>query len=242
MKTTVLITIILFCLQNSAIAQTDSLFVNGEIGVRGKWQTGNFAQFVINPNGKITIKKKKNRMEIRANYEFLKVNSGSLINDFWSYAIYQYDSNKTIYPIAMTHYGFAESYAIDQSLIGGLGLGGNVIKKRKHSFLQANIFTGYLNLKYKNTPIHSATILGSYVQLKFPIKKNSIYCMVDSHSYISLKNSNYHSFNSRALLLFKVIKNFGVTMTYSLVYNNNNPSVISKTNGKLVFGLNYAFN
>jgi len=225
-----------------AIAQVDSLVVNGEIGVRGKWQTGNFAQFVINPNGKLIVDKKRTRIEVQANYEFLKVNKGSLINDFWTYGMYQYNSKKTIFPMAMTHYGFAQAYAIDHSLIGGFGVGINAIKKNEHSFLQANIYTGYLNLKYENAPIHKAESMASYIKFKFPLKKDLIYAMLDSHAYASLKNSDFHSFNSRVILLFQIVKNFGVNMTYSLVYNNNNPSVISKTNGKLVFGLNYAFN
>ncbi len=222
-------------------AQSDSLRINGNLGVRGKWQTGNFAQLVINPNGGVIFEKKQTHIELQANYEFLKVNNGSLINDFWSFGIYQYSSNKTFFPIAMTHYGFAQAYAIDHSLIGGLGIGINVIKKRKHRFLQANIFSGYLNLKYENTPVHKAASIGSYLKLKFPLKKDLIYAMFDSHGYLSLKNGNYHSFNSRMVLMFQIVKNIGVNMTYNLVYNNNNPSVISKTNGKLVFGFNYAF-
>lgn len=237
-----MILILLVCLPTFLIGQTEKLKVQGNIGIRGKWQTGNFAQFVINPSGKIIVEKKRTRIEVQANYEFLKVNKGSLINDFWTYGMYQYNSEKTIFPMAMTHYGFAQAYAIDHSLIGGLGIGINAIKKNKHSFLQANIYMGYLNLKYENAPIHKAASMGSYVRLKFPLKKDVIYAMLDSHAYISLKNSDYHSFNSRMILLFQIVKNFGVNMTYSLVYNNNNPSVISKTNGKLVFGLNYAFN
>lgn len=242
MRTLISVLIIAICFQNNTIAQTDSLQVYGEIGIRGKWQTGNFAQFVINPNGNITIEKNRTRIEVRANYEFLKVNNGSLINDLWSYGIYQYNSDKTLFPMAMTHYGFAQAYAIDHSLIGGLGIGLNAIKKNRHQFLQANIFTGYLNLKYESAPIHTAVSMGSYVRLKFPLKKDLIYGMLDSHAYVSLKNSDYHSFNSRLMLLFQLLKHFGTNITYSLVYNNNNPSVISKTNGKLVFGLNYSFN
>ena len=223
-------------------AQTDSLRINGEIGLRGKWQTGNFAQFVINPNGRIIIEKKRTRIEVQANYEFLKVNQGSLINDFWSYGMYQYHSEKTLSPMAITHYGFAQAYAIDHSLLGGIGIGINVIKKSKSRFLQANIFTGYLNLKYENTPIHSSGSMGSYLRLKFPLKKDLIYATADSHAYVSLKNSDFHSFNSTMILLFQITKDFGINMTYGLVYNNNNPSVISKTNGKLVFGLTYSFN
>ena len=242
MKNILISIVIAMCFQNTIIAQTDSLQIYGQVGLRGKWQTGNFAQFVINPNGKLVVQKKKTRIAMQANYEFLKVNQGSLINDFWSYAMYQYNSEKRFFPMAMTHYGFAQAYAIDYSLIGGLGIGINAIKKSEDSFLQANIFMGYLNLKYENVPTHQATSMGSYVRLKFPLKKEAIYAMLDSHAYISLKNSEYHSFNSRMALLFQVVKNFGLNITYSLLYTNNNPSVIEKTNGNLVFGLNYGFN
>jgi len=242
MRTIISVVIIVFCIQNNAITQTDSLRINGEIGVRGKWQTGNFAQFVINPSGKIILEKKRNRIEIQANYEFLKVNQGSLINDFWTYGMYQYNSDKTIFPMAMSHYGFAQAYAIDHSLIGGVGIGLNAIKKSTHRLLQANIFIGYLNLKYENAPIHKAASMGSYVRFKFPIKKELVHAILDSHAYVSLNDSDYRSFNSRVALLFQIVKDFGVNITYSMVYNNNNPSVISKTNGKLVFGLSYIFN
>lgn len=234
---------VLFLLLQSVInAQTNGLQLKGELGVRGKWQTGNFAQFVINPNGQLIIEQKRTRFEVQANYEFLKVNQGSLINDFWSYGLYQYNFGKTFFPMAITHYGFAQAYAIDRSLIGGGGVGINIINKNEFNYLQANLFAGYLNLKYENTAVHEATGLGSYVKVKFPLKNDLLYCILDSHAYMSLRNSDYHSFNSRIILVFQVVKRFGVNMTYRLVYNNNNPSVIEKTNGKLVFGLNYTFN
>ncbi|MBL4650272.1 MAG: DUF481 domain-containing protein [Aureispira sp.] len=242
MKTIISVLITLFCFQSKTVAQTDSLSIKGEIGIRGKWQTGNFAQFVINPNGKVTLELKRTRIEIQANYEFLKVNQGSLINDFWTYGLYQYHSAKTIFPIAMVHYGFAQSYAIDRSLIAGLGAGINLVKKKKHSFFQINIFSGYLNLKYKNAFAHQAVAAGSYLRLKFPLKKDLIYVILESHAYLSLQNIDYHSFNSRVVLLLKIVESFGVNVTYSLIYNNNNPSATNEINGSLVFGLNYRFN
>lgn len=240
-KRNIIVLAIVVLAQTSVMAQTDSLRVDAEIGVRGKWQTGNFAQFVINPNARMTIEEKRTLIELQANYEFLKVNQGSLINDFWTYGMYQYNSKKTVFPMAIIHYGFAQAYAIDVSLIGGAGGGVNLIKNDEQRYLQANVFTGYLNLKYENSTIHRAASVGSYVKLKFPIKKGLVYCIIDSHSYISLKNSDYRSFNGRMILVFQVAKSIGVNMTYRLVYNHNNPSVIENTNGKLVFGLSYAF-
>ena len=168
------IIIILLLLQSTINAQIDSLRIQGEIGVRGIWQTGNFAQFVINPNGRITFEKKRTHIEIQANYEFLKVNKESLINDFWSFGLYQYNSGKTIFPIAMVHYGFAQAYAIDRSLIGGSGAGINLIQKNEHSCLQANIFAGYLNLKYENAAIHKATSIGFLFEIKISDKERFI--------------------------------------------------------------------
>jgi hypothetical protein len=235
--------IALFGLPLLTNAQKDSLCLKAEIGIRGKWQTGNFAQFVINPNGKLFLAKKRSRFEVHANYEYLRVNKeSSLINDFWSFGLYQYNSDKAIFPIVMTHYGFAQAYSIDHSLIGGLGIGVNLLSKENQSFFQLNIFSGYLNLKYKNALAHKSASMGSYIRLKFPLKEDLISVMLDSHAYVSIKESDYYSFNSRMILLFQIVKNLGINMTYSLVYNNNNPSVATKINGNLVFGLNYSFN
>lgn len=236
--------IALMGLLNSTNAQinNDSLHINGEIGIRGKWQTGNFAQFVINPNAKITLEKKKTILDVRINYEFLKVNQGSLINDFWSFGMYQYSSNKTIFPIAIAHYGFAKSYAIDQSLIGGIGAGINIIKNDKHNYFQANIFAGYMNLKYENTVAHNTTNAGTYIKLKFPLKEDLVYFVLNINGYISLDDTRFRGFNNRMIVNFQVFKSLGINISYRLVYNNYTPAIINETNGKLVFGINYEFN
>ncbi len=75
----IIMIIVLIIFQSNIYAQKDSLHINGEIGVRGKWQTGNFAQFVINPNGKITLEKKRTQVEVQANYELLRVNNEKAI-------------------------------------------------------------------------------------------------------------------------------------------------------------------
>ncbi|WP_299551628.1 DUF481 domain-containing protein [Seonamhaeicola sp.] len=226
-----------FCL----LGQTDSLKVEARVGVRGKWQTGNLAQFVINPNAGLTFKKNNNQLEFQGNYEFLKVNQGSLINDFWTYGIYQYQVHNTLFPIVMIHYGYSQAYAIDNSLIGGLGFGVNLMPKNHRSYIQTNLFIGHLNIKYQDVSKHKGTSLGSYVKLKFPIVKESLEILLDAQAYLSLKDTAYSSFNSRIIFLFKLINNFGFDLTYNLVYTNNNPSVTSKANGKLIFGLNYSF-
>lgn len=241
MKRIVVIIIVVLSFQNSVVAQTDSLQINGEIGIRGKWQTGNFAQFVINPTARIIIEKKKTRIEVRGNYEFLKIAQGSLINDFWSFGMYQYNSSKTIFPMAITHYGFAQSYAIDKSLIGGVCAGINIIKKNKHQYFQANIFTGYMNLKYENTEAHSAANAGTYIKLMFPLKENVVYFIVDFNGYISLNNTQFRGFNNRMMINFQILENLEINISHRLVHNKNTPIAISETNGKLVFGLNYVF-
>ena len=187
------------------------------------------------------LQKNNDQLEFDGNYEFLKVNQGSLINDFWSFAVYQYQAHKTIFPIVMFHYGYSQAYAIDNSLIGGLGLGLNSIPKNGGNYLQINFFIGRLNIKYKGVSEHKGASLGSYVKLKFPIVKEVLQILMDSHAYLSLKDTEYSSLNSRVIFLFKLINNLGFDLTYNLVYNSNNPSVTSKTNGKLIFGLNYSF-
>ncbi len=239
MNKIVLVILILF--QSVINAQKDSIKVIGELGIRGKWQTGNFAQFVINPNAKIVVSKKRTRIEARANYEFLKVNKGSLINDFWSFGMYQYNSNKNVFPMAMVHYGFAQSYAIDHSFVGGVGAGTNIVKKEEHKYFQANVFAGYMNLKYEGSEVHGAPNAGTYIKLKFPLKKNFVHFIVDINGYISLDDMQYRGFNNRVIVNFQVLKNLGINTSHRLVYNHNTISGINETNGNLVFGLNYIF-
>ena len=131
---------------------------------------------------------------------------------------------------------------IDQSLIGGIGAGINIIKKDKHSYFQANVFAGYMNLKYENSKAHNAPNAGTYIKLKFPLKEDLVYFILDINGYISLDDTQFRGFNNRMMVNFQVLKNLGVNLSYRLVHNNNTPTIINKTNGKLVFGLNYAFN
>ena len=237
-----LVILMLFAL-SSGLAQdkADSLRIEGELGIRGKWQTGNFAQFVVNPNARLNLETKKAFIELRSNYELLKVNGGSLINDLWSYGLVQYQQEQTLFPMAIIHYGFSQAYAIDRSWVGGVGVGINLLPTSQSASLQSNFFLGGMDLKYEGARAHTAFSVGSYLKLEIPLKNEAVRCFIDSHTYLSLQNTSYHSLNARAILSFRLLQHLYANVTYRLVYNNNNPSVSTNTNGKLIFGFNYTF-
>ena len=47
-----------------ASGQTDSLRSEVRVGIRGKWQTGNFAQFVVNPNIRLFSSKEQRSIRV----------------------------------------------------------------------------------------------------------------------------------------------------------------------------------
>ena len=97
-------------------AQNDSLTTQVELGLRGRWQTGNLNQFVINPEARISLSKNSFSTTLNATYQYLSVEEFTAINDLWIYSEFNWQSHKKVFPLIASYYGFAASYKIDQSL------------------------------------------------------------------------------------------------------------------------------
>lgn len=241
MKKTILSILLIFGLHNQIFSQDEQKAFSGQIGLRGMWQTGNLAQLFINPNAKFFIEKNGWFVELSSNYERLSVEGGTvLVNDFWSFAMVQYNKkNKKVFPMAIAHSGFAVSYAVENSTLGGIGAGAHLIEKDAHRYFQINTFVGMMHLKYDFAEAHQAPTAGTYIKFKFPIQKEQLYLAVDLHTYLSMETPKYRGFNSSTNLTYILNKDFSLELNYRTVYNRDTPDWIHKYNGKLNFGLRY---
>lgn len=239
-KNSIVLLILLHC-GFSLWGQKDTTWVEGRIGLRGQWQTGLLNQFVINPNLQFNLNNKIIALETVANYEFLQVDAFNAINDFWSYVSLQYKPNKLIYPMVMGHFGFAKSYRLDHSLLGGVGAGVNLIKRKRYQYLQANLFVGYINFKFTNITAYQAPNAGAFLKMSLPLLKGVLRISWELHAYLSMLNAAYWGLDNRIGLAVQITKKFALHLSHNTIHNNITAPNISQTNTKLLFGLSYSF-
>ena len=141
------ILILLLC-SFTAFGKSDSLkfhsFFDGQVMI----QTGNLKQFSTNLILNTKLSNSNFESNINASFQYVKVNDFNVINDFWSYGYFKYHQTKRLYPIGMVYGGFAKSFGINSSFLGGAGLGLNIIQKSPQKFLHLNVIAGYMNFDY----------------------------------------------------------------------------------------------
>ncbi len=225
---------------NIAQAQ-DSLSVHTEIAMRGRRQTGNLDQFGINPSVKTALGSRAFNTELTGNYQFLKVNDFTSINDLWVNGIFRLIPDKRIYPFAITYYGFADSYKIDQSLIGGAGAGINLLSDSPHKTLQVHLFGGYADVDFAPTSsviaTHSSAAIGSFVRGDFSIARSRFDIHWEFHSYHSVSNSDFYGASNLIDVRYALIKGLHLSASHSTIFNNTSNEGIARTNTLLMFGL-----
>ena len=241
MKNLLLLISLLIALHTKLLAQTDSLKVSTEIGIKGRRQTGNLNQLALNPTLKVVLYKKRFYTELQGNYQYLNVNNYKVNSDFWSSALYQYKDYKTLYPALITRYGFSKSYRINHSLFSGIGLGWNLRNKSMYDKIQLNAFTGYMNFEYETTDSHSSLASGFLFKLTHPISK-SLNIIMEMQSYHSATTSTIWGVGNKISIQYKLPKNLFLNVTHNIIYNNKTVADIKKGNTILLFGIPYQYN
>ena len=236
-----LITLLQAILLSSAFSQTDTLTISSEIGLRGRWQTGNLNQLALNPTAHLLFSKKAFQAEVKGIYQFLRVEGFTIISDFWINGMVQLVPHKRIYPLITTNYGFAKSYKIGHSLLVGGGLGINLYQKSPRSFLQVNAFAGYMDLQFENEPRLSAPSLGTLLKAAVPIA-DRIHLSWELQTYHPDFNREYWGANNIVRLHFQVVKNLSLTASHHTIFNNKAITGIQKTNTLMLFGLQFQHN
>ena len=236
------IIICLLCLiAGFAFGQTDSIQVNGFIGLRGMWQTGNLNQFNLMPNGKVWLNHPKHYAEIIGNYHFIKVDDFEAKNDLWFYGLYQYNHNKRFFPSAHAIGGYAISYRIDHSIVTGLGGGMNVISNSPNRYFQIHIYGSYLDFKFEEKEVIQSLALGSHLRVNIPFNKWMVFNW-ELGSYHTFKELDFWGGSNLIQLLFQLGEKCALNISHQTYYNHQTADNIENTNMQTLFGFQYSFN
>lgn len=235
-----LITSILLLLRMAGMGQTDTINVNGFIGLRGMWQTGNLNQINLMPNGKMWLSHPNHYMEISGNYHFIKVDGFEAKNDLWFYGLYQRRPQKRFFPSFHTIAGFAVSFKIDRSVVTGVGGGMNIIRRGPQKYFQFHLHGSYLNFQFKAKPALRSFALGSLFRANIPVNKWLLLGW-ELASYHSMETTAFWGGGNLFQLIFHLAKNFSVNLSHQTYYNHQTATDIEQTNTQLLFGLQYSF-
>jgi hypothetical protein len=222
----------------------DSLDLSGELGVRGRRQTGNFNQFSINPYGKLVADNERIYTQVRGDYQLLYIEGFRAINDLWTDALVQWNARKRFYPFGVLYYGFADSYSIDHSLTGGLGIGTNLLTKQTQLKLQAHLFAGFLDVAFEpgleNQVIQQSAALGSIIRGQWNPEKSPIRLNWEFQSYHATGDSDFFGLSNRLELLVPIGKHMAFSASHLTIYNNTVSEGIAPNNTLLMFGVAYS--
>lgn len=211
-----------------------------QVGIRGRWQTGNLNQIALNPAASLTILQPRFEFDLRGYYQFLRVNGFTAISDFWSSATYRHEAPHRFFPLIATNYGFAKSYKIDHSLLFGAGFGINLYRSSATSFFRLQFFSGYMNFKFENREPHVAVAFGNAAILAIPLQER-INISWELHTYHSGKDSQFWGANNQLAIHYRVFKSLSVNLNHSTIFNKKTVENIHKSNTLLLFGIQYKF-
>lgn len=222
-------------------AQKDSLLIHAEVGINGRWQTGNLNQFGILPRAGLGIANKHFSLESEANYQYLRVEGFGLVNDLWVGGAFKIKPQNRIYPMVFSMYGFAQSYLINKSFVLGIGGGVNIIKKSPLHYLRANLTAGYLDFEFEGEPAHTAPAAGAMIESSFPLGERGMLSW-KLNTYYSLSDLEYWGANNTVILGIKILKDLSVHLNHSTIFNNKTVPTIEKINTLMLFGVAYQIN
>ena len=219
MHTPILTLLLLTVVQLSSLAQKDSLKVKLEFQLQARLQSGNLNQYGGNVGMKLGIQHSKWNTELSASYTYITVEDFNSINDSWNFLSIRKGHNNRFYPTALTYYGFAKSFGIDQSVAQELGVGVNLVNKSKHDYLRFNALAGYMEFDYQSISTVSTSTINTFVQANSRIVEDKLVLHWELHAYNALKNSTFYGFQNKVLIGFPVSKRLMITLTSQQIYN-----------------------
>ncbi len=221
-------------------AQSDSLRIKVDVGLRGRWQMRNLNQLGFNPELKWRLSGESNNVELQGTYQFLRVEGFNVISDFWSNAFYQHGYDQKVFPMVMVMYGFARSYKIDHSVLAGAGVGFHGWRKSQEDFLRLQIYTGYLNLKFEEEVASPNFTLGSAISAAFRLG-NPLGLSWELQTYHPISNTNLWGFNNALALTVALSDQLFISISHSTVFNAKTVTDIEKVNTLMTFGFQCRF-
>ncbi|KAA3620985.1 MAG: DUF481 domain-containing protein [Bacteroidetes bacterium] len=218
----------------------DSLIIRYNIGLLGRWQTGNLSQFGINPRAAINFFHSNFNGELNADYQFMKAGDFTLVNDFWVNGIYRHSPERKVFPMLAFYSGYAKSYKIDAAVTAGAGAGVNLFRISPFKYLQFHVFAGYLYFDFENESAHQSLGIGTITKAAFPVGKQlNVIWQLDT--YNSGKDLPFWGGSNKFILQFKVTGALSFDVMHSILFNNKVAGGIEKTNTLMQFGIQYHY-
>lgn len=236
-----LIIVLSLGLTGQVFAQADSLTVRSDIGLNGRWQSGNLNQFGVNPHAQLLLANQKFSSELKVDYQYMNVEKFNLINDLWLREVVKINPGKKVYPMAVLISGFAKSYDIKQSLSVGAGAGLNLRHKSPFDYFRVGLYGGHFYFEYNNeVPLKGATI-HSMINAMIPLAgKMTLIWDLDTYNFI--KDGSIWGLNNSVVFQFEIAKNLSLNLIHSTIFNSKTTANIKKINTLMMFGINYKFN
>lgn len=222
-----------------SLAQSDSSSNHFSFGLRGRKQTGNVNQLGLNPSLDFGFSRGVSQTLLSANYDFLRINGNQVVSDLWLSGLFKGNSSKKVYTIARAFYGFAKSYRIDQSFMGGLGIGTILRSESGPEFIEFNAFAGYMDIDYDDGANHSAPALGILIKASIPIVKDKLSLSWQLDTYNSMNDVGFWGLSNRTTLVYPLLKRISLNVIHTTIFNNVVSDTIQRTNTLMLFGFTY---
>ncbi len=224
--------------QSDDLSLTDSLLIDGRVGLMGRWQSGNLNQVSVLPSINISLAKKSFDLSTNVAYHYLEVEGFNAINDLWINVLYQHRPAKRIFPAIHFIGGFAKSYRIDRSYTLGLGAGMNIRKKSSLDYFQVYVIPGYLDFQFEQGQNSTALSLNGLIKARFPLA-SSLHFIWELSSYQSTKDAEFWGGGNLFQLDYGVTSHLSVNIRHQLYHNNEEVPGTEKTNATMLFGIQY---
>ncbi len=228
-------------------AAQDTLSVSAEVTLLGRKQSGNLNQVGLSPTALLKVNNSAFDLESRTTYQLLRVNGFTVVNDLWTNTFLRLGSGQRLYPVVVGYYGFADSYDIEQSFIGGAGGGAQLLRSENGASLEVTGFGGWVNVEFTGNPEsvnsnNSSMVLGSIIRGNLPLPVVKMKIRWEFHSYHGLRDQQFFGFNNLIQIHYPINKGFQVTANHNTIFNQTVSSGIARTNTLLMFGLTYIKN
>ena len=200
-------------------------------------QTGNLKQFSTNLILNTKLSNSNFESNINASFQYVKVNDFNVINDFWSYGYFKYHQTKRLYPIGMVYGGFAKSFGINSSFLGGAGLGLNIIQKSPQKFLHLNVIAGYMNFDYFTNVRQEGGVMNAFIQGNTRIINERLNLSWEVHLYKAFNNNLAYGIQNQIRIGIPITKWLEIGISNTVNFNETVDLGKQKLNSMTLVGL-----
>lgn len=241
-KCWIIIVLVVGYSENLSAQSSDTTKFNLVAGAQGRIQTGNLNQVALGGQMSALVKNSRFSAELSSLYNYAKIEDFVPVNDLWTYAMFKLNPNKRLYPFAIGLYGFSESFAITQSLVGGAGVGLNVIKASKSSqgkHFQINLYGSYLDFNYQDLEAQRSPAGGLLTRLALPLLHNRLNISWEFHGYLAIQDTDLHGFQNQVMLQIPLTRQLSFTINHTVFYGGIVNPGKEQTNQFTLFGGNF---